>query len=90
MLLVGAEVPLADDADFVGPDVDELEPDLLAEVWLVVDVPEALVVVLLSAGEEVEEEEVELDALVIEVVEVVGEGLADPTELEPSTVIRSL
>lgn len=52
-----------------------------------VDVPEAVVVVLLSVGEEVEEEEVELDALV---VEVVGEGLADPTELEPSTVIRSL
>ena len=87
MLLVGAEVPLADDADFVAPDVDELEPDLLVDIWLVVDIPEAVVVVLLSVGEEVEEEEVELDALV---VEVVGEGLADSTELEPSTVIRSL
>ena len=87
MLLVGAEVPLADDADFVAPDVDELEPDLLVDLWLVVDIPEAVVVVLLSVGEEVEEEEVELDALV---VEVVGEGLVDSTELEPSTVIRSL
>ena len=92
-LLVGAEVPLADDADFVAADVDELELDLLADVWLVVDVPEVEVTVLLSVEEEVEEdeevegEEVELDVVV---VEVDNEGLADPTEFEPSTVIVSL
>ena len=92
-LLVGAEVPLADDADFVAADVDELELDLLADVWLVVDVPEVDVTVLLSVeeeveeDEEVEEEEVELDVMVVEVED---EGLADPTEFEDSTVIGSL
>ena len=86
-LLVGAEVPLADDADFVAADVDELELDLLADVWLVVDVPEVEVTVLLSVEEEVEEDEVELDVMVVEVDD---EGLADPTEFEPSTVIVSL
>ena len=93
MLLVGAEVPLADDADFVAP-VDELELDSLADVWLVVDVPEVVVdvpelvvTVLLPVAEEVEEEEVELDAVVIEKDD---EELADPTESEPSTVILSL
>ena len=94
MLRVGAEVPLADDADFVAADVDELEPDLLADV----DVAEAGVTVLgvgedegIEEGEvkeeEVEEREVELE---IVVVEVDDEGLADPTESEPSTVIESL
>ena len=92
LLLVGAEVPLADDADFVEADVDELELDLLAEVWLVVDVPEVEVTVLLSVGEEAEEdgeveEEVELDVMVVEVDD---EGLADATEFEPLTVIGSL
>ena len=93
MLLVGAEVPLADDADFVAADVDELEPDLLADVLLAVDVPEVEVTVLVSVEveveeyEEVEEDEVELDVMVAEVDD---EALADPTELEPSTVIGSL
>ena len=31
-LLVGAEVPLADDADFVAPDIDEPELALLVDV----------------------------------------------------------
>ena len=48
VLLVGAEVPLADEVDFVALDVDELEPDLLEDVWLVVDIPEAVVTVLVS------------------------------------------
>lgn len=93
MLLVGAEVPLADDADFVAADVDELEVDLLADVELVLDVPEVVVTVLLPVEEEVEEdeevegEEVELDVVVAEVDD---EGLADPMEFEPSTVIGSL
>ena len=93
VLLVGAEVPLADDADFVAADVDELELDLLADVWLVVGVPELEVTVLLSMeeegeeDEEVEAEEVELDVVVVEVDD---ERLADPTEFEPSTVIVSL
>lgn len=90
VLLVGAEVPLADDADFVAVDVDELELDLLVDVWLVVDVSElVVVVVLLSVEEEVDEgvEEVELDVVVIEAD---GEGLSDPTEPEPWTVIMSL
>lgn len=79
-LLVGAEVPLADDADFVAL-VDELEPDSLVEVWLVVEVSELVVVVLVSVEEEVEKEEVELDVVVAK---------ADSTELEPSTVTLSL
>ena len=102
MLLVGAEVPLADDGDLVAADVDELELDLLADVWLVVDVPEVVVTVPLLVEEEVEEEvveeavveeeeaeeeEVELDVVVVRVDD---EGLADPTEFEPSTVILSL
>ena len=93
MLLVGAEVPLADEADFVAADVDEPELDLLADVWLVVDVPEVEVTVLLSVEEEVDEDEeveeegVELDVVVVEVDD---EGLADPLELEPSTAIVSL
>ena len=87
VLLVGAEVPLADDADVVAADVDELELDLLADVWLVVDVPEVEVTVLLSVEEGVEAEEVELDLVVVEVDD---ERLADPTEFEPSTVIVSL
>ena len=84
VLLVGAEVPLADDADFVAVDVDELELDLL-DVWLVVDVPELVVVMLLLVEEEVDEEveEVELDVLDVVVVEADGEALADPTEPEP-------
>ena len=88
LLLVGAEVPLADDADFV-PDVDELELELLVDALLVVEVSEAGVVEVarLSVEEDVEEEEVELDATV---VEVVSDGLADSTELEPSTVMLSL
>lgn len=32
VLLVGADVPLADEADFVALDVDELEPDVLVDV----------------------------------------------------------
>ena len=92
LLLVGAEVPLAEDAEVVAADVDELELDLLADVWLVVDVPEVVVTVLsveeeIEEDEEVEEEEVELDVVVAEVDD---EGLADPTEFEPSTVIVSL
>ena len=93
MLLVGADVPLADDADFVAADVDELELDLLEDVGLVVDVPEVVVTVLLSVEEEVEEdEEVEEEEVELEVVvaEVDDEGLADSTEFEPSTVIGSL
>lgn len=100
--LVGAEVPLAEDADFVAPDVDVLEPALLEDVWLVVAVPGLEVIWLLSVDEgvedeeveddeveddEVEEEEVELDALVVKAVD---EGLADSTVFEPSTVILSL
>lgn len=38
VLLVGADVPLADDADIVAPDTDEPELDLLVDVWLVVEV----------------------------------------------------
>ena len=88
-LLVGAEVPLADDADFVVLNVDELEPDLPADVWLVVEVSEPVDVVLNTATEEVEEEEVELDAMVV-AVDADAEELADSDELEPSTVILSL
>lgn len=88
-LLVGAEVPLADDADFVAPDTDEPELDLLVDVWLVVEVAELVVVVLLSVEEEVEGE-VELVELDVVVVEANGEGLADPTESEPLTVMLSL
>lgn len=97
IVLVGAEVPLAEDADFVALDVDVLEPALLEDAWLVVAVPGLVVVVLLSVNErveeeevedeEVEEEEVELDALVVKAVD---EGLADSTVFEPSTVILSL
>ena len=98
MLLVGAEVPLADDADCVAADVDELELDLLADVLLEVDVPEVEVTVLLSVeveveeDEEVEEAEVEEDEVELDVMvaEVDDEALADPTEFEPSTVIGSL
>lgn len=96
-VLVGAEVPLAEDADFVALDVDVLEPALLEDVWLVVAVPGLVVIVLLSVDEgveeeevedeEVEEEEVELGALVVKAVD---EGLADSTVFEPSTVILSL
>ena len=85
VLLVGAEVPLADDADLVAPDVDELELDLLVDVWLVVDVSELVVVVLVPVEEEVVEEE--LDAVV---VMADGEELADSTEPEPSMLISSL
>ena len=96
-VLVGAEVPLAEDADFVALDVDVLEPALVEDVWLVVAVPGLVVIVLLSVDEgveeeevedeEVEEEEVELGALVVKAVD---EGLADSTVFEPSTVILSL
>lgn len=86
VLLVGAEVPLADDADFVALDVDELVSDLLVDVWLVVEVSESVVVVLVSVEEEVEEEE-ELEVVVVDADD---EGLADSTELEPSTVTLSL
>ena len=93
VLLVGAEVPLADEAEVVAPDVDALELDLLVDVWLVEDDSD-LVVVLVSVeevvvGEEVEEEvvEEELDA---EVVVEDGEELADSAEPEPSTLISSL
>ena len=54
------------------------------DVWLVVEVSELIVVVLVSVEEEVEVEEVELDT---EVVEADGEEL---TESEPSTVTLSL
>ena len=89
VLLVGAEVPLADDADFVAPDVDGLEVDLLVDVWLVLEVSGLVAVVLVTAEEEVEveEEEVELDMVV---VEADGDALIDPTVLEPSTVMLSL
>lgn len=55
VLVVGAEVPLADDADLVAPDVDELEADLLVDAWLVAEVSELRVVVLVSMEEEAEE-----------------------------------
>lgn len=88
VLLVGAEVPLADDADVVALDVDELDSDLLVDVWLVAEVSELVVVELVSVEEEeVEEEEVELEVVV---GKADSEGLADSTELEPSTVILSL
>ena len=88
VLLVGAEVPLADDADFVAPDVDGLEVDLLVDVWLVPEVSELVAVVLVSAEEvEVDEDEVELD---MAVVEADGDALIDSTVLEPSTVMLSL
>lgn len=48
---VGADVPLAEDADFVAPDVDVLEPALLEDVRLVVAVPGLVVIVLLSVDE---------------------------------------
>ena len=56
VLLVGAEVPLAEDEDFVAASVDELEPEILEDVWLVVEILELVVVVPLSV-ETVEEEE---------------------------------
>ena len=89
VLLVGAEVPLADDADFVAPDADRFEVDLLVDVWLVPEDSELLEVVLVSAEEEVEveEEEVELDVMVDEAD---SDALIDSTELEPSTVMLSL
>lgn len=87
VLLVGAEVPLADDADLVALEVDELEPDLLVDAWLTVEASELVAVVLISVEEEVKDEEVELDVVV---VEADGEGLADSTELESSTVMLSL
>ena len=77
VLLVGAEVPLADDADVVAPDVDEVELDFVVEVSVL------LVVVLVS----VEEGVLELDGMVVMVED---EELADSTELEPSTLILSL
>ena len=91
VLLVGAEVPLADDADdvdLVAPDVDELDDDLVVEVIE----PAAIVLlpdeeVLVSDDEEVEEETVELEVVV---AKVDGEGLVDWTESEPSTVMLSL
>lgn len=55
VLLVGAEVPLVDDADLVAPDVDKLEADLLVDAWLVAEVSELRVVVLVSMEEEAEE-----------------------------------
>ena len=89
VLLVGAEVPLADDADFVAPDVDGLEVDLLVDVWLVLEVSELVALVLVTVEEEVEVEEegVELDMTVIEAD---GDALIDPTVLEPSTTMLSL
>ncbi len=90
VLLVGAEVPLADDAELVAPDVDALELDLLVDVWLVVDDSDLVVVVLvLVEGEEVEEEvvEEEVDAVVVVADD---EELADSTEPEPSTLISTL
>lgn len=82
VLLVGVEVPLADDADLVAPDVDELNNDLVVDVWLVVEVSDLVMVVLVSdeeieeevSDEELEEEAVELDVVV---VKVDGEGLVD-------------
>ena len=95
VLLVGAEVPLADDADLVAPVVDELELDLLEDVWLVVDVSELVVVMLVPVEEEVvvaeeEEEEGEVEELDAVVVMADAEELADPTGPEPSTLISSL
>ena len=88
VLLVGAEVPLADDADVVALDVDELDSDLLVDVWLVAEVSDLVVVELVSVEEEEEvAEEVELEVVV---GEADGEELADVTELEPSTVMLSL
>ncbi len=89
VLLVGAEVPLADDAELVAPDVDEL--DLLVDVWLVVDESDLVVVVLVPVeevvvGEEVEEEVVEEE---VDAVVVVADG-EELTEPEPSTLISSL
>ena len=79
VLLVGAEVPLADDADddvdLVAPDVDELDDDLVVEVvepGAIVLVPDEEV--LVSDEEEVGEETVEL---VVVVAERDGEGLVD-------------
>lgn len=91
VLLVGAEVPLADDADdvdLVAPDVDELDDDFVVEVVE----PAAIVLVadeevLVSDEEEVGEETVELEVVV---AKVDGEGLVDWTESEPSTVMLSL
>ena len=91
VILVGAEVPLADDADdvdLVAPDVDELDDDLVVEV---VEPAEIVLVpdeeVLVSDEEEVGEETVELEVVV---AKVDGEGLVDWTESEPSTVMLSL
>ena len=89
VLLVGAEVPLADEADAVALDVDGVEPDVpVDDVWLVVEVLELVVVVLVSVEEEEEEEEEEVELGVV-VVMVDGERVA-ATELEPSTLITSL
>ena len=91
VLLVGAEVPLADDADdvdLVAPDVDELDDDLVVEVVepaAIVLVPDEEV--LVSDEEEVGEETVELEVVV---AKVDGEGLVDWAESEPSTVMLSL
>ena len=91
VLLVGAEVPLADDADdvdLVAPDVDELDDDLVLEVVepvAIVLVPDEEV--LVSDEEEVGEETVELEVVA---VKRDVEGLVDWTESEPSTVTLSL
>ena len=99
VLLVGAEVPLADDADddvdFVAPAVDELLDDLVVEVvepGAIVLVPDEEVLVpddevLVSDEEEVGEETVEL---VVVVAKRDDAGLVDWTESEPSTVMLSL
>ena len=89
--LVGAEVPLADDAgdvDLVAPDVDEREDVLVVEVAepaAIVLVPDEEV--LVSDEEEVGEELVELEVVA---AKIDGEGLVDWTESEPSTVMLSL
>ena len=98
VLLVGADVPLADDADdvdLVAPDVDELDDDLVVEVVepaAIVLVPDEEVLVpdeevLVSVEEEVGEETVELEVVV---AKVDGEELVDWAESEPSTVMLSL
>lgn len=90
VLLVGADVPLAEDADLDALETDEPALDLLVDVWLAVEVAELVVEV--SVEEEVEEEvDEEVDEVVEDVAatEAVGEAL-DSTESEPLTVILSL
>ena len=99
VLLVGAEVPLADDADddvdLVAPDVDELDDDLVLEVVepaAIVLVPDEEVLVLDEAVLVSDEEEVGEETVELEVVAVRkdGEELVDWTESEPATVMLSL